>query len=176
MERNSKGQFVTGKTPLKVDEKYIVDNYKDGKSLSQIAKALNISNNTVMRRLKKLNIPRREAGFKKGHIQHPGSKKHWFKKGQRSAAWKTGIRYTSGGYREVWVPKKQKYVREHRYIMELHLGRPLQDDEHIHHINKNILDNRIENLQIMSPEEHGRHHGKENYENKTSMLYKINNS
>ncbi len=47
-----------------------------------------------------------------------------------------------------------KRVREHRYIMENHLGRKLERWEHVHHINDNSLDNRIENLLILSNSDH----------------------
>jgi hypothetical protein len=46
------------------------------------------------------------------------------------------------------------YIAEHRLIMEQYLGRTLKRDEHIHHINRDITDNRIENLQLMSLTEH----------------------
>ena len=47
-----------------------------------------------------------------------------------------------------------KKVREHRYVMENLLGRKLQSHEHIHHINGNPTDNRIENLQVLTNSEH----------------------
>ena len=46
------------------------------------------------------------------------------------------------------------YVLEHRYIMYEHMGRKLNDDEVIHHINENKTDNRLENLQVMTRKEH----------------------
>lgn len=47
-----------------------------------------------------------------------------------------------------------KEMFEHRFIMEQHLSRPLRKDEVVHHINGDTLDNRIENLQVMTKSEH----------------------
>lgn len=51
-----------------------------------------------------------------------------------------------------------KKVRAHRWIMSQHLGRELLPTEHVHHINGNPLDNRIENLMVMDGSEHLRMH------------------
>jgi hypothetical protein len=45
-----------------------------------------------------------------------------------------------------------------RYMMEVHLGRRLASDEHVHHINGDSTDDRLENLRIVSPAEHGALH------------------
>lgn len=49
-------------------------------------------------------------------------------------------------------------ISEHRYIMEQHLGRKLGRYEYVHHKNRNKHDNRIENLQLMTPTTHNREH------------------
>jgi hypothetical protein len=51
---------------------------------------------------------------------------------------------------------------EHRYNMEQHLRRKLGRREVVHHINRNKLDNRVENLQVFpTNEEHMKLHRRE---------------
>lgn len=57
-------------------------------------------------------------------------------------------------YKIITVNGKQ--VREHRWIMEQHLGRKLESWEHVHHINDDSSDNRIENLEVLSNSDHQR--------------------
>ena len=47
-----------------------------------------------------------------------------------------------------------RMIREHRYVMEIFLGRKLERWEHVHHINGDSLDNRIENLVVLTWHEH----------------------
>lgn len=51
-----------------------------------------------------------------------------------------------------------KKTTKHRAIMEKAIGRKLKKDEIVHHINGNKLDNRLENLAIVSPQEHAKIH------------------
>lgn len=87
---------------------------------------------------------------------------------QRGAAnsnWRGGRRRGGQGQRywTVYAPEhpaahKTGVVLEHRLVMEAALGRYLTEDEVVHHINEDTLDNRIENLRLMSRAEHARLH------------------
>lgn len=55
--------------------------------------------------------------------------------------------FRSDGY-TVLQHKSGRVIKEHRYVMEQHLGRPLLPHENVHHINGVRDDNRLENLEI----------------------------
>lgn len=68
-------------------------------------------------------------------------------------------RYMKRGYVFVKVGShpnadSKGYIQEHRLVMSEMLGRALNPDEHVHHINEQRDDNRPENLQLMSRGEH----------------------
>ena len=62
-------------------------------------------------------------------------------------------------YKTVFINGKQ--IREHRYVMEKHLGRKLDSSEIVHHVDGDGLNNDICNLEIMSRSEHMKHHYKD---------------
>ena len=78
--------------------------------------------------------------------------------GEKHHMWKGGTEITVDGYRVIYAPKhpmahKGKY-QEHRIIMEKHIGRYLTRNEIVHHKDGNKLNNKIENLEIMTRAEH----------------------
>jgi len=79
--------------------------------------------------------------------------------GAQNPHWKGGTRIHDKGYRLVTAkghPRADRYgyVFEHILVMEKHIGRFIARYEHVHHINGNKLDNRIENLQLLLDGEH----------------------
>ena len=84
--------------------------------------------------------------------------------------WRGGRHIDPDGYVLLWVeshPHAKRrpgqrhpggYVREHRLVMEAHLGRYLLPTEVVHHLNGDNADNRIENLEVFaSNADHLRH-------------------
>lgn len=79
------------------------------------------------------------------------------------------------GYEYIYNPKhpnamKSGYVAKHRLVLEQKLGRFLKDGEVAHHINENKLDNRPENIELMTFSEHSSHHAKEKWRERGGFI------
>ena len=104
------------------------------------------------------------ANIKKNH-KKPGLGK----KGPLASGWKGG-RFTTkrDGYIHVYQPEHPNarksgngsggYVLEHRLVMEKAVGRYLNADEDVNHINGDKKDNRIENLRLVRHHAHYEEH------------------
>ena len=83
---------------------------------------------------------------------------------------KGNSRIKSNKYILIYAPqhpnaKSKGHIYEHRYVMEKYLKRFLNTSEHIHHKNGNTLDNKINNLEILSSSKHAiKHYKKETTE------------
>ena len=74
-------------------------------------------------------------------------------RGGKHPGWKGGRRKTGSGYIQLASPEYPgstypNKTLEHIVVMARHLGRPLNDNETVHHKNGIRDDNRIENLEL----------------------------
>lgn len=97
--------------------------------------------------------------------------------GENNPAWKGGATYRTrkGNYPQsvkyvrcpsefISMARKDGYVMEHRLIMAQHLGRPLLRSEVVHHIDHDVTNNQLDNLQLFASNgEHKRHEGETGY-------------
>lgn len=146
---------------------YLINEYiNKEKSLRQIGIELGVNATALRKYFKRFNIPFRETSEAKSIAT----------RGNRSPNWNGGRNLRSNGYIEVYCPnhpkaKSRKYIYEHILVMEQHLGRYLNDNEIVHHINGNKTDNRIENLQLMTNSEHTATHGHKNKGHSIDVLH-----
>ena len=96
---------------------------------------------------------RKEYDIKKSEHMFCSQKcsRDWHKQ-ENSVRWQGERVLWSGRPRVATLEGTRKY--EHRVVAEQKIGRTLKENEVVHHINGDVLDNRRENLQVMLNLEH----------------------
>ncbi len=87
------------------------------------------------------------------------------RKGAQAINWKGGRHVDKDGYVWLYMPEHPNavgsYIAEHRLVMEQRLGRLLDREEDVHHMNHQHGDNWFENLLLVPHSTHFRdHHSK----------------
>ena len=158
--------------PVLMDKEWLYDQYiEQKKSIKTIAKEVGCSVGVVHSHLVSKGIPTRsiqESVILAGNRERVG---------KDASNWKGGRRKLSTGYIHIYAPDhpnspKSGYVMEHRLVMEKHLGRYLDHNEVVHHINDIKDDNRLENLQVMPRGTHVQHHSALRAQAKMLCLHK----
>ena len=120
----------------------------------------------------KISLANKGRIFTKEHKEKLSKSHIGLYSGKKHPNWKGGKIITSDGYIIIWKPKhpfsnKQGYIKEHRLVMEKHLGRYLKPEEVVHHINGIKKDNRIENLKLLlNLGKHRKEHSEGKYDDK----------
>ena len=81
-----------------------------------------------------------------------------YMRGDCSPSYRTGTTVVTQGY--IAIKVGEKYILEHRLIMEEFLGRKLKPREVVHHKDGNKLNNNLDNLEVMDTAEHSKLHNK----------------
>jgi hypothetical protein len=145
----SQGKKDKAYSPIYKDRDWLCKKYMDEKlSMAEIARICHVNKSIIMRNVNRFCFIKRQS------------------LGENSSQWKGGVCVEGYGkyrYRIIMQPNHPQadshgYVFEHRIIMERMIKRALTTGEVVHHLNGNGLDNRPENLLLMTNVEHSRYH------------------
>lgn len=171
-------------SPRRMQEFYVDEKM----SVAEIALLLRCSDTTVRRMLSEFDIPLRPRGAakkaskRKKTGQRPSKQ---IRSGEASHARRVAAGYefggkeykTSTGYVRVYAPEhpyaRSRYVMRARLVMERELGRYLEENEVVHHINHVRDDDRVENLMLMDKQEHWKMHLAEGFRARQKKGFKI---
>ena len=167
----------------------IVSAYESGSTFADLGKRFDVPARTIHSWFEKAYIPRRNRGVPLGYcfsdernrklsVSLRGKKRSEEHCKRISDAKKCDYNGLNGyghtkkhnrGYVTTYCPchpiaHSDGYVMLHTVLMERHIGRYLENDEVVHHINHDRADNRIENLMLMKKKDHMSMHMRERHE------------
>ena len=135
------------------DKEKLREVYNEYKSMAKTAKHFGVSKKLILNYMKRFNIPRyirpKKEVVKTVDTYHKGYIITW------------------NGYKKVKAPVDHPYkdgkgyIMEHRLVIEKAINRYLEPYEEVHHINYDKLDNRLENLMVLTRTEHRKLHLKD---------------
>lgn len=137
-------------------------------SQNELGKKYNVSHVIINRYLNKYEIPVRNHK-EANRVNNSGS---------GNPKWNEGRSIRTGSYIEIYSPDHpnahtDKYVYEHRLVMEKELGRYLESHEVVHHINGIKHDNRIKNLLLTNRVDHPKIEAQQNREKREKNQLKM---
>lgn len=126
-----------GGTPrAELPEAELIRRYAKGEGTPALARAYGVSERTICLRLRALDVRMRPPSY-------------WHKPG--GPRWLSSLGYSTTTNRD------GAEVLIHRACWEAYNG-PIPAGRYVHHINRDRADSRIENLQLVTPTEHGEVH------------------